>query len=574
MFQNYAKIAFRNLFKQRGYAFINIAGLAVGIVSCILIFLYIADELRFDRQFSASDRTYRLIDYIKSDGEPYAAVPPKWGKMAAQQFPEIANMVRIRKMDLFTPLITHGEKRFYEDSIWFVDSTFFAVFDFEVAAGDRQSPLQAPNSIVLSESAARKYFGEQEAVGKSLTYNQQEQLLVTAVVKVPKNTHLQFSMVRRFPPEPSGWWVRTYLLLKENTAPAPLAAKIGMYLQENYREDDAVSFQFSPKLQPVTDIHLHSNAQWELGPNGNIAALYLLGAIAILILLVACINFMNLATARAIHRGREVGMRKVLGAHRRQLAAQFLGESILMAIFAFILALGLLEFLLPYFEAFTNKHISDLYRSYVFSTGGIFSIILFVGLLSGSYPALFLSSFKPINILKGAAGSRSPRLRKALVVSQFAISMILLIGTGVIFDQLEYVKNKRLGFNKDKLLVITSRDREVNTSYESIKASLLQHSDIVNISFSQAVPGRRVTSFRYTMPGNEPLEFGMTAFATDHDFIKTMGIEMKAGRDFSADFGTDHEAFILNQAAVAALGWENPVGREIGVTYFLSLIHI
>ena len=328
------------------------------------------------------------------------------------------------------------------------------------------------------------------------------------------------------------------------------------------------SFAFTPSLQPLAEIHLGAEVEYGLGQKGNQGTLFILSLIAGLVLLLASINFANLTTARSTMRATEVGMRKVLGASRKQLAGQFLSESVLMVGLSLVLGILVVKFFLPAFNAFTGKELDLVFDPTVVSI--LLGTLLIVGVLAGSYPALLLSSFRPLEILRSKIQSkgRGAWVRKSLVVGQFTVSVALLIGTAVIFRQVKFMQEKPTGFNQEKLIGIASRNGELNQRAETVKAELMANPDVVDVSFAQSLPGRKVTSFRYTLPGNEPPTQGMTAFAVDHDFVRTMGIELLYGNEFSERPDRDSASFLLNEAAVKLLGWEEPLGKKLGVDYF------
>lgn len=570
MFINALTMMLRHLRRHPGYAALNIGGLAVGIACCLLLVLYINHELSYDRSFEYAGRIYRPTDVMAGQETPTVSIPGQWLPVLIDNLPEIERAVRIGRTDRLTPLIAFEDKRFYEKAVFHADSSFFQIFDYEFVEGRAADALARPNSVVITEAKARIYFGDQPALGQTLTYNQTRILTVTGVVK-PPDTHLAFDMLlKNTPPLSPGAYMPMYLLLRPGAAPEEVERKMTDVLKARYGEGFyGRTFRLEPRLQALTDIHLDARVQGDIGPNGNMAYIYLLATGAGLILIVACINFMNMITAQYLRRTAETGIRKALGASRYQLSRQFLGETCGITTLALITALIIVELALPAFNILAGK---QLMMDYWY--GGMAPIVLLIlvfviGLLSGGYPAFFLSAFQPVEVLKGriAPGIRMISFRRMLIVVQFTISVVMLIGTGVISGQLDYVRRERLGFDRDRLVAITSRDAEINRQSAAVKTELLRHPAIRAVSFVQGYPGRLATAFQYTMPGNQPETRLMSAFGADHDFIETMGIEVAEGRGFSEAYGDEALSFILNETAVTALGWETPIGREIGVTY-------
>ncbi len=567
MIRNYLKIALRNLRKYQLHTLINLTGMTVGVAAFLFILLYVQDELSYEHFFSKKQEIFRLTDSYKNAVGGTVAVPPKWAAMVRNEFPEVLQSTRIRTMDLFPPLLAVGDIKYHEANLWYVDSVFFQMFDFEFLEGSAAAALAGPDALIFSEKTAKKYFGDQPALGKTVLYENKQLMQVRGVVRVPSNTHLQFDALRNYPSE-SGWWARTYFLLQPGTDAAALAQKAGAFLKKNYGERDAQSFNFEPQLQALTDIHLATSNEYELGEKGSYKNIFILSLIAILVLLLASINFANLSTARSTLRATELGMRKVLGANRRQLAVQFLSESLLLVGISILLALLVVELFLPGFNAFTGKSLELNFNAKVLLV--LLATLFGVGLLAGSYPALLLSSFRPLDILRSKTfpNGRDAWVRRTLVVGQFAVSAALLIGTCVIYQQVRFMQEKPTGYSSEMLIGIASRNNEMNRRSETVKAEFMSNPAVVNVAFAQSLPGRHVTSFRYTLPGNEPATQGLTAFAVDQDFVRTMGIELLAGKEFSELPGKDSASFLLNEAAVKLLGWEEPLGKKIGVDYF------
>lgn len=582
MVKNYLKIALRNVKKYKVYSFINILGLAIGISCCLMILLFVQDELSYDRYHEKADRIYRLVDSLDVDNPKsrhYALSSAPFAPALKKEFPEVEDAVR-----LFSGrgrMVGYGEKKYYEYGLFFADPSLFKIFTFFLEKGDPNTALNAPQSLVISESTAHKYFGNEGAMNKTLMINDQD-FLVTGVMKdMPKNSHFHADMfasmktLEQIPGVQERYfqsWARhefyTYLLLKEGSSAEDLETKLPEFI-ERYaavQVKTILGSTLSSRLQPLKRIHLHSNLQHEISPTGDIKYVYVFSVVAAFILLIACVNFMNLATARSASRSKEVGMRKVVGASRSQLVKQFLGESLLFTLFAMLLALFVVKIALPFFNALTGKEIGINYLNNSVFLGSILIILFFVGIVSGSYPSFFISRHQPSNVLKGSSKLASGRslLRKGLVILQFSISIILIIATAIVLDQLDFLRNRKLGFDKEHVVVVPIRTNTVRKNAEGIKADLKQNPNILNATISIGVPGGIIAGDAIqliTEEGKKTITVKM--IYTDHDYIKTMGMEIVKGRDFSIEMSTDAtEAFIINEAAVRQFQLKNPLGTQ------------
>ena len=580
MVSNYLKIALRNIKKHKGYSFINIAGLAVGMTCCILILLWVKDELSYDRYHKNADRIYR-ITYAEEIGDaydhygnsPFAAAP-----VFAAEVPGISAYTRLWQR---TGLIKYAGNTFNEQDIFYVDSDFFEIFTYEFMEGDPAAALENPGSIVLTQDMAKKIFGNNSALGETLNLNADGDLIVTGVVEnVPRNSHFHFNYLvstdtiqGRRAEFLDAWLVIagwSYVLLDENVdakmVERSLAPVVETHAGEDARRYGTKMFYY---LQPLKDIHLRSNLDGEIEGNGDIRYVMVFSVIAIFILLIACINFMNLSTARSVNRGKEVGLRKVLGAYKKRLIVQFLTESIGFALISMILAINLVWLLIPAFNSLTGKEIpvSSLLSMVIFF--GLFILVVFTGFAAGSYPAFYLSSFQPIDTIRQKLQIRSRRsgFRNALVIVQFAISIVLIISTFIVLEQLSFMKNQKLGFKKEQVLAMYARGQGIAQQFEAFKNELKKNTDILEASFSNGIPGRTdtiLTTFLEGQPDNVSYTFDYI-FA-DYDFLKTYEIELLHGRDFSRDFGADKDgALLINETALSKLGWgEGALGKKIG----------
>ena len=577
MLKSYLTVALRSLRRHRAYSFINIAGLAVGMACVLLIFLYVQDERSYDQYHAKKDRIYRLVTAV--DGASFdgvAKVPGAWGPATLEDLPGVEAMTRLRFSS--TVLVSRGDQRFYEGGGFYTDPAIFEVFSFTMQQGDPATALDDPNGIVLTESLAQKYFLDENPLGQALTFDNQQERTVTGVLAdVPANSHFTFTFLLPTAAEPDSLqydWVRnqhyTYLLLGANTSPEAVLAQVPAVLTRRIGEEAAT--RYTPRLQALTDIHLGSNLWREMAVNGNRDYLYLFGAVAFFILLIACINFMNLATARSARRAREVGVRKASGARRSALMQQFLGESILMSGIAVVLAVVLVSLLLPAFNQITGKTLSLAVLMDGRVMPALVGFALFVGLLAGSYPAFVLSAFRPVSVLKGdVAGTSRVGLRKALVVFQFAISIILIVAVGVIDNQLHFIQSKNLGFNKDQVVIVPIRDNAMTASLEAVKQEFLNQPGVVSVAASGNLPGGGDWGFPLYPEGiPDDQRPPSRILAVDHDFIDTYQMEIVAGRNFSEQGIDAQGAFLLNEEAARQIGWADPIGKTMGLPPSIS----
>ncbi len=587
MVKNYFKIALRSLAKHRGYTLINMLGLTLGITTCLLICLYVQHELSYDRFHEKADHIYRLNNtYHTPQGDlSYPTVSPALPLSAKDKLPEVANYVRFSGIGQNNEAIIRIDDRFYkEQDVFAADPTVFEVFSFRLKQGNPATALQDPFSVVLTEEAAQRLFGDSAALGTALqlTGNLAHEYKVTGILEnIPVNSHMKFNMLVSMEtaaalyPEAdldnnwAGDGFYAYLLLSSDQHLKHIEQALQKLNEQNL--DATQAAQRGPSLTALTDIHLHSNLLNEMESNGSMAQVYIFIAIAIFILAIAVINYMNLATARSAKRAKEVGMRKALGAMRSQIIGQFLSESVLLVLLASVVSLLLAQVLLPAFNQLAGKQLTFHLTDNPLIMLGLGLIILLTGIASGSYPALFLSSFKPAEVLKGklAAGmNSSPLLRKGLVIFQFVVSVVLIIGAWMVYSQLDYLKNKDLGFQKEHMIVIRNTDNAITQPLAAFKRELSQNPQVHGVTASWSVPGglRPITQVKTETMGEDE-NVGMAGINTDFEYLQTMGIQLVQGRDFNPKYTTDStEAIIINQQAIKELGLQgDPIGQVLRV---------
>jgi len=573
MWLNYLKIAFRTLVKQKLYAGINIVGLAVGIASFILIGLYILDELSYDRYHSKADDIYRLVNVYDFEGvgENSASSPFPVAWTLKNEYPGlIKNVTRVFNRQAPRTLIELGDISFNERRFFFADSTFFEIFDYEFISGDPKTALNEINSVVITESTAKRYFKDENPMGKTIRMERVIDLKVTGVIKdVPHNSHFKFdfiaslsSMRKAYGGRLPQTWVWnpcwTYLVLEKGAAPK-LENVFPDFIDKFFY--DAEKEHITLYLQPLVDIHLKSKLDYEIEPNSNISYIKILGGIAFFLLIIAIINYVNLATATSGSRAREIGVKKVFGAYRSQLIYQFLFESIMLSMVALVVSLLIIEILLPPLNNFSGKNIS--LDSLLGTSNAVYIILIGVvtGLLAGLYPAFYLSLFKPIIVLNSKFGnsSKSGFGRKVLVITQFTISIVLIIVTLSIFRQVNYLKTADTGFNKENILILPINGTAIARSYDAFKKEILLNPNIISVTAMDDILGASHNTHEFRPEGfpEDKWQF-YPALVVQYDFLKTFGIKLLAGRDYSRDMKTDPEkGMLINEAMVKHLGWES-----------------
>ncbi len=588
MFKNYFKVAFRNLWKNKGFTIINIAGLAIGLACFILIALYVVDELSYDRFYPNAERTYRVDGDIKFGGNSLriCVSSDPMGPTLKKDYPQVEEYTRIYASE-GDKLVRKGNDYINEEKIVYADSTFFTVFPQQVISGETKMALFEPNTVVISETAAKKYFSTTDAAGKTIEIDKKPFKVMAVIKDMPANSHFHFDFIMSMKNVDYNWNnflshnFYTYIVLKPGTdyhafeknfeqvlekyvLPQAKQVMTGLTTMDAFRK---AGNQLDYSLMPLTKIHLYSNRFPELEPNGNIQYVYIFSAVALFILLIAIINFMNLSTARSAKRAKEVGIRKVLGTRKQNLITQFLTESTIMAFLSLVLALVITYFTLPLFNSMAAK---TMQFEHIFSPAYLpflLALPFVVGLLAGSYPAFFLSHFKPVAVLKGKinAGFKKSNLRSGLVVFQFFISIFLIIGTVVVYKQLQFIQSTNLGFNKDQVLIINGAGA-LQQNDAAFKNAVLELPGVQSGTMSAYLPvpsSRSDDSYSRDAVMDPKNALSMQTWIVDEDYLKTIGLHLLQGRNFSKDFGTDTAAFIINEAAAKVLGFKDPIGQKI-----------
>ena len=584
MFINYLKIAFRNLMRKKFYSAINILGLSIGITCSFLIFLFIQSELSYDKHYENADNIYRLgVEYnIGGKIDRYCNIPRPIGPTLKAIYPEILEYTRlcgVNGLRTHKAMIEFEENKFICDKIFAADSSFFKVFKNEFLKGNPEDALVQPNSIVLTESYAKRIFGVQEPFGKTITIDNEYEMNVVAVIKdIPGKTHMEYEAIvpwnvaYREGEENVwyGWHTYTYIMFPDNYDITEFETKF----QEFYEEYMIETFERANGtcaiiLQPLKSIHLNSNLTWEAYPNGNIMNIYIFSIIAIFLLVIACINYMNLATARSAYRGREVGLRKIFGSFRSSLIWQFITESIIIALFATIVAIGLAELVLPLFNNLLVNNVEINFINNPVHIFGLLGLAIIIGFFAGIYPAFYLSAFVPIRVIKGnlEKGLKGASLRKILIVIQFSISIALIIGTLIVLQQIDFAKNKELGFNKENIMVISIKDTLVDKQIQVIKEEFLSNPNISAVATSYNLPGIELNHTTVYAENNEggfdPV--GCQFMQIDYDFVDLLNMKITEGRNFNRNMDSSiYDGMLINESAIRKFGWkENALEKGI-----------
>jgi putative ABC transport system permease protein len=565
MFKNYIKTAFRNIKRYKGYSFINIAGLTVGMACFILIFLWVYDELNYDTFHTHSNRLFRII--LKKADDPgdlgMPSTPYILPKILKEEYPEIVEVTRVRTRG-YPSAVRYGDITFYEQRFFLTDPSFFSMFSYDLIVGNPKTALNNRNSVVVTKKAAQKYFGDEDPMGKILHWNNTHDLEVTGIIeKVPYNSHLQFNFMASLQlydsERLSSWWRETdaYVQLQEDVSVKDFNHKIAGTIQRYQPEDD-----YTISLQPVREAHLNIMQ----GGRSDRRFVIIFGVIAVMVLAIACVNFMNITTARSSIRALEVGMRKVVGARRSDIIRQFLGESVLLSLISFCLAVILVDLLLPVFNRLQGKEMTLLGSGNVFIPLSLVGAAVVTGLVAGSYPAFFLSAFQPVKILKKdiSRARKGSVLRTVLVVSQFSVSVLLIIMTVVAYKQMQYIRNTEFGFSREQIVHILMNDK-LRDSHKTFKDKLLQDPRILNVTFASAPPHFLFNVNDFEWEGMDPdKEVELDFLYVDHDYAETFDLEIVQGRDFSEKYLTDaSEAYIVNESAVRFMGMADPIGKRV-----------
>jgi putative ABC transport system permease protein len=572
MFKNYLLVTVRNLKKNNTFSFLNTMGLAVGLAAFTLIALYVRFELSFDRYHDNAGRIYRVIR------EGRAFTPPPLGPALKANFPEVSASARVLRSS--KTLLSREQTSFLEDEFYWADPATFEVFTIPFLSGDPKTALNDPAAIVLSRRAARKYFGHADPMGKTLTVSERHEFRVAGVMAdMPANSHFVMDAVVPYEAyfrvtgnDIASWRANfsyTYLLLRDGVDPEALDAKMAPAIEAPLLKAAGAKEPY-PRvyfLQPMTAIHLHSHLLQEIGPNNDMKSILLFASIAFLILFIACVNYMNLATARCVRRGREVGMRKVVGARKGQLVTQFLSESVALAGLAMVIAVVMALAALPAFNGLVDRRLSfDPMRDPLLFAG-LAVVTLLVGLVAGSYPALRMSGFKPISVLRGAfaRSSEGTALRNVLVLVQFSITIVLIVCTIAVRDQMRFIRSADMGYAREQIITLPVRGDSIRRNIEAIRTELMRYPDVSAVSASARLPNDIDTFTSRDWTGRDPDEPIPIYYNTaDYDFVDLFGMQIVQGRNFSRDFPSDIKgAFLVNEAAVRVAGWESPIGRKL-----------
>lgn len=582
MLKSYLKIAFRSLTKNKAYTIINILGLSFGLGCCILIMLFVQDETSYDTFYSDGDDIYRMVlerkypDHLTN----YAIIPGGFSEVVAEEIPEVKASTRLVGFPNFSTIVTYEDKVFEEYYFFSADSNFFSVLDFEILQGDVSTALTNPNTVVVTKSTAEKYFGKENPIGKNIEVNGNPIEVVAVMQDVPENSHIKFDFLNSttnlgFLTNPNyiSFSSYTYLELESGTDKKVVEAKMNDVVEKyasgqieqnlglSYSEYKEAGNGYIYTLQPISDIHLTSNMDAEIKPNGNIVYVYIFISIGVFILVLAGINFVNLATAKSSERAKEVGLRKVMGSEKKHLIFQFLTESTFITFVSLILGLALIQLALPYFNNLASKTLELGLFSNQITIPALILFLLLVGILAGLYPAFYISSLQPIEVVKGKfkSNSKGKFLRNGLVIFQFTISMVLISGTLVVYDQMEFIQNKQLGFDKENVLVIERSN--VVDQRDSFRNALLTIPQITSVTSATAMPGDNFFGSQFQKPGEADV-LTTKSLAVDDYYFETMGISIAEGRAFSEDF-SDSLNLILNKAAVTSLGLTEPIGATL-----------